>query len=99
MLNDISKNAQNTLSFNPLIINLEPSKKVTLVPVNCTLYLVLSNNWLDLILILSNTRGSLALPMSFILILIRACCRLLSIKVLTSLAKEVAEPLSLFVDK
>ena len=30
----INKKAQRILSFNPLIINLEPSKKVTLLPVN-----------------------------------------------------------------
>ena len=35
--NAISKNAQKILSFNPLIIKDDPSKKVTLLPVNVTL--------------------------------------------------------------
>src|SRR5687768_3618965 len=42
----ISTNAQITLSLRPFIIYALPSRKVTLVPVNNTLYLAVSNNWL-----------------------------------------------------
>jgi len=34
----ISRNAHSILSLKPLMINLEPSRKVTLVPVNFTVY-------------------------------------------------------------
>src|SRR5882724_2076100 len=40
----INKKAQPILTFKPFIINRLPSRKVTLVPVSCTLYLALGKS-------------------------------------------------------
>ena len=62
----INKNAQRIDSPNPFIIKLLPSKKVTLLPVISTLYLLVSKIAFVALSILCKKIGSAALPMSFI---------------------------------
>ena len=63
----INKKAQKIDSLNPLIIKLLPSKKVTLLPVISTWYLVVSKSALVTLSIFAKNMGNLALPISFML--------------------------------
>ena len=99
MQSEMSKNAQAILSFNPLIIKLLPSKKVILVPVNCTLNWLLSNNWPALSLIPFKTMGNCLVPISAIFTLIRVVCLELSMKEDNIFEKLFFLPLSLLLGR
>src|SRR5450631_519542 len=85
--NAINKNAHKRLCFNPFIIKVLPSKKVTVEPVKVILYFEVSKSSFVLFLIPSRITGSFLVPTSAILILMRVLSFAVSIKLLSKLER------------
>src|SRR5665647_1346529 len=83
----INKNAHKRLCFKPFIIKVLPSKKVMVVPVNVTLNFEVSKSSLVRFLIPRRINGSLSVPTSAILMLIRVLSLAVSIKLESKLVR------------
>ena len=83
----INKKAQKILSSRPCTIKRLPSRKVILVPVSCTVYLVVSKISAAFCSIPASKTGNFCVPTSAIFILMRVLCRVLSIKLVIIFAR------------